>query len=59
MKSTVYLSGEIRIGGAQISNAAEASRLPINFASAVIDHEASDATGDLPGTVSGASCLDI
>jgi len=50
MDWTVYLSGEIHSDWRQqIVRGAEAHRLPINFTSAVTDHEASDAAGDVLG----------
>jgi YtoQ family protein len=50
MKWTVYLSGEIHTDWRhQISKGVEANGLPIDFTSAVTDHEASDAAGDLLG----------
>ena len=50
MDWTVYLSGEIHTDWRQqIMCGAEAYRLPIVFTSAVTDHEASDAAGDVLG----------
>ena len=50
MNWTVYLSGEIHTDWRQqIMHGAEAHRLPVAFTSAVTDHEASDAAGDLLG----------
>ena len=50
MNWTVYLSGEIHTDWRQqIMRGAEAYRLPIVFTSAVTDHEASDAAGDVLG----------
>ncbi len=47
---TVYLSGEIHTDWRQqIESAAEQLGLPIEFASPVTDHEASDAAGDVLG----------
>jgi len=47
MKWTVYLSGEIHTDWRkQVKQGAEALGLPIEFTSAVTDHEASDAAGD-------------
>lgn len=44
---TVYLSGEIHTNWRQeIITACENEKLPIEFTSAVTDHEASDAAGD-------------
>ena len=46
----VYLSGEIHSDWRQqLLDGASASNLPIAFTSAVTDHEASDAAGDLLG----------
>lgn len=55
MKYLVYLSGEIHTDWRdQIITGANAANLPVEFTSAVTDHEASDAAGDvLPGDVSG------
>jgi len=53
MNWTVYLSGEIHTDWRQkIMQGAEANDLPATFASAVTDHEASDAAGDLLGAES-------
>ena len=50
MNWTVYLSGEIHTDWRQrIMQGAEANRLPILFTSAVTDHAASDAAGDVLG----------
>ncbi|MGI9294877.1 MAG: YtoQ family protein [Pseudomonadales bacterium] len=50
MNWTVYLSGEIHTDWRQqIMHGAEALRLPIEFTSAVTDHDASDAAGDVLG----------
>jgi len=50
MNWNVYLSGEIHTDWrAQIKTGADALNLPITFTSAVTDHEASDAAGDLLG----------
>lgn len=50
MSWTVYLSGEIHTDWRQqIMRGAEAHRLAIIFTSAVTDHEASDAAGDVLG----------
>lgn len=46
----VYLSGEIHTDWRdQIIDAATAHKLPVEFSSAVTDHEASDAAGDVLG----------
>ncbi len=51
MNWTVYLSGEIHTNWReQIKQGAESHGLAINFISAVTDHEASDAAGDLLGS---------
>lgn len=48
MNWTVYLSGEIHTDWReQIKLGAKALNLPVSFTSAVTDHEASDAAGDL------------
>jgi YtoQ family protein len=53
MKWTVYLSGEIHSDWRQqIMQGAEAENLPVVFTSAVTDHEASDAAGDVLGAES-------
>jgi YtoQ family protein len=53
MNWTVYLSGEIHTDWRQqIMHGAEACRLPVVFTSAVTDHDASDAAGDLLGAES-------
>ena len=50
MNWTVYLSGEIRSDWRQQRmDGAETHRMPILFTSAVTDHEASDAAGDVLG----------
>jgi YtoQ family protein len=50
MRWTVYLSGEIHTDWRQrIMAGAEAHELPTVFTSAVTDHEASDAAGDMLG----------
>ena len=50
MNWNVYLSGEIHTDWRQqIVDGAKAQSLPITFASAVTDHEASDSAGDLLG----------
>jgi len=50
MNWTVYLSGEIHTDWRdQIMQGAEASKLPVVFTSAVTNHEASDAAGDVLG----------
>lgn len=50
MNWTVYLSGEIHTDWRQkIMQGAEAHRLPVMFSSAVTDHAASDAAGDMLG----------
>lgn len=50
MHWTVYLSGEIHTDWRQqIKCGAEDHRLPVVFTSAVTDHEASDAAGDVLG----------
>lgn len=51
MNWTVYLSGEIHTDWRQqIRRGAESHGLPVVFTSAVTDHEASDAAGDVLGT---------
>ena len=51
MKWSVYLSGEIHTDWRQqIVDGAKAHKLPVTFTSAITDHEASDAAGDLLGT---------
>lgn len=51
MAWTVYLSGEIHTDWReQIIVGAKANKLPVTFTSAVTDHEASDAAGDLLGS---------
>ena len=53
MNWTVYLSGEIHTAWRQqITDGAKARDLPIVFSSAVTDHEASDAAGDVLGAES-------
>jgi YtoQ family protein len=50
MKWTIYLSGEIHTDWRdQIIEGCKANELPTVFTSAVTDHEASDAAGDLLG----------
>lgn len=50
MEMTVYLSGEIHTDWRdQIKKGAKENKLPICFISAVTDHEASDAAGDILG----------
>lgn len=50
MNWTVYLSGEIHTDWReQIKHGTEKCGLPITFTSAVTDHEASDAAGDVLG----------
>lgn len=50
MNWLVYLSGEIHTDWRlQIANGAEQHKLPVSFCSAVTDHEASDAAGDVLG----------
>jgi len=50
MKYLVYLSGEIHTDWRdQIVAGAESANLPVEFTSAVTDHEASDAAGDVLG----------
>lgn len=47
---TVYLSGEIHTDWREkIEQGAQAANLPVEFTSAVTDHEASDAAGDVLG----------
>lgn len=46
----VYLSGEIHTNWReQIIQGAEALGLPVEFSSAVTDHDASDGAGDIAG----------
>lgn len=53
MNWTVYLSGEIHTDWRQqIMQGAEANKLPVAFTSAVTNHEASDAAGDVLGAES-------
>ena len=53
MNWTAYLSGEIHTDWRQqIMHGAEAHRLPVIFTSAVTDHAASDAAGDVLGAES-------
>jgi len=53
MNWTVYLSGEIHSDWRQqIMQGAAADKLPVIFTSAVTDHEASDAAGDVLGAES-------
>ena len=55
MDWTVYLSGEIHSDWRdRIEDGAKASGLPIQFTSAVTNHEASDAAGDVLGAESAA-----
>jgi len=50
MNWTVYLSGEIHTDWReQISDGAKSRNLPVTFSSAVTDHAASDAAGDVLG----------
>jgi len=50
MNWNVYLSGEIHTDWRQqIIDGAKAHNLPVTFSSAVTDHEASDAAGDVLG----------
>lgn len=50
MNWLVYLSGEIHTDWRlQIANGAESLQLPVSFCSAVTDHDASDAAGDVLG----------
>ena len=50
MNWTVYLSGEIHTDWRErIMQGADANGLPVLFSSAVTDHEASDAAGDVLG----------
>lgn len=50
MNWTVYLSGEIHTDWRdQIEQGAKALQLPVTFVSAVTNHEASDAAGDMLG----------
>jgi len=50
MEWLVYLSGEIHTDWREkIQAGAETNNLPVRFCSAVTDHEASDAAGDLLG----------
>ena len=50
MSWTVYLSGEIHTDWRQqIIEGSQASGLPITFTSAITDHDASDAAGDVLG----------
>ena len=50
MRWQVYLSGEVHSNWRQaIISLAEAKSLPIDFLSAVTDHDASDAAGDVLG----------
>ena len=53
MNWTVYLSGEIHTDWREkIMQGARAGKLPVEFTSAVTDHEASDAAGDVLGAES-------
>ncbi len=55
MHYTVYLSGEIHTDWReQIMRGAEQLQLPVEFSSAVTDHAASDAAGDVLGAESEA-----
>lgn len=55
MNWNVYLSGEIHTDWRQqISDGAKARDLPVLFSSAVTDHEASDAAGDVLGPESSS-----
>jgi len=48
---TVYLSGEIHTDWREkIEQGVQAANLPVEFTSAVTNHEASDAAGDMLGT---------
>lgn len=50
MKYTIYLSGEIHSSWrTQIIQGCEKLNLPVTFLSAIDDHEASDAAGDILG----------
>lgn len=50
MEWNVYLSGEIHTDWRQrLKDGCKANNLPVTFSSAVTDHEASDAAGDLLG----------
>ena len=51
MNWTVYLSGEIHTDWRQqVIQGSEANHLPVMFTSAVTDHDASDAAGDVLGS---------
>lgn len=53
MQWTVYLSGEIHTDWRQqIIDGAKRENLPVEFTSAVTDHDASDAAGDVLGSES-------
>jgi len=53
MNWTIYLSGEIHTDWReQIMAGAKANKLPVTFTSAVTNHEASDAAGDVLGVES-------
>lgn len=55
MNWNVYLSGEIHSDWReQIIKGAESNNLPVSFTSAVTDHEASDAAGDMLGAENNA-----
>ena len=55
MRWTVYLSGEIHTDWReQIKTGCESRNLPVSFTSAVTNHEASDAAGDLLGQESNS-----
>ena len=50
MEWNIYLSGEIHTDWRQqIIQGCEAANLPVSFSSAVTNHEASDAAGDVLG----------
>ena len=54
MNWTIYLSGEIHTDWReQVIDGAKNSNLPVKFTSAVTDHEASDAAGDVLGVENG------
>lgn len=53
MNWTIYLSGEIHTDWRQqVIQGSESSNLPVTFTSAVTDHAASDAAGDVLGSES-------
>ena len=59
MNLTVYLSGEIHTDWRQrLKEGCEAHNLPVMFTSAVTDHNASDAAGDVLGSESVSYCRD-